>query len=365
MLEKIKKILLETPGIKAKEIAKKLGRDKTSVNSFLYAHTDELQVDNAYCWKLKSQELEINFPTGWVDCKKFEELLAKKGSPLEASQGTIIFRIPQGCFLLLEVVGRLISLANQLVAAGKTVVIDFGTKNSTWGWVNRIGFFEHLDVKVQVLPRRPEFSAAEVYRRNSDAVVELGVIDPEYLDESIPGRLKQVFVSIAGKQYEQTAFTVISELMGNVRDHSESPILGFVGLQYYKNFDPPHLQTVISDSGKGIVGTLMPILPEKYPGIAREISTGSLEPEVALLKRVFAEGQISQSDDEGRGLGLKASKDAAAKFNATILVRQERWEIKFTYKNGKKPSFEHKSNLPLIKGTHICFDFVLDAIPPV
>jgi hypothetical protein len=360
MIEKIKKILLATPGIKAKEIARKLGKEKRDINSFLYAHPNEFQADGDYGWHLKQPELEISFPTGWVDCKKFEELLAKKGSPLETTQSTIIFKIPQGSNLLLEVVGRLISLSNQLVMEGKFVIINFGEKNSTFGWVNRIGFFEHLDGKVQVLPGRPVFSAAQRYKRNSDAVVELGVIDPKNLDESIPERLKHVFVSHAGEKYEQTAFTVISELMGNVRDHSESPIPGFIGLQYYRNFDPPHIQTVISDSGKGIVGTLMPILPEKYPVIAHEIRTGTLEPEVALLKRVFSEGQISQSDDDGRGLGLKASKDAAAKFNATISVRQERCEVKFIYKNGEKTKFKHKSNLPLIKGTHICFDFELD-----
>jgi hypothetical protein len=99
--------------------------------------------------------------------------------------------------------------------------------------------------------------------------------------------LKQSFVSLVGKnEYSQPAFTVISELFGNVRDHSKSEILGFAALQLYKG-KRPHIQTVVSDSGRGIIGTLRPILESKYPKLARKFPLSNPEADALLLKEVF------------------------------------------------------------------------------
>ena len=57
-------------------------------------------------------------------------------------------------------------------------------------------------------------------------------------------------------------------------------------LQYYKAAN--HIQTVISDSGLGIVGTLMPVLKDRYPEVAQRIAESSLEPGVVLLQEVFS-----------------------------------------------------------------------------
>ena len=254
------------------------------------------------------------------------------------------------------------ALSNQLVHYGKHVAIDFTLSTSTFTYLDRLGFFDHLSKDVSVLPNRPETSAASVYKGNSENVVEMGAIDPVTPDESIPKQLKERFVSHAGSQYSQPAFTVLTELFGNVRDHSESPIPGFVALQFYKKHGkhPAHIQTVISDSGKGIIGTLEPILAKKYPELLKEITTSTSPPEKLLLKKVFTQGEISQSDDEGRGLGLKRSSDYASNFGATILVRQERCEAKFFYRNGNLYDFIFEEDMPRILGTHICFDFKLD-----
>lgn len=362
MLQKIKKLLDVNPGLKAKEIAKSLGLDKHDINSFLHHNLEHFQKDTNFCWHLKNQELTITFDqNAWIDCSQFEQALANSESPLESSYQSIVFVIPTGCNLLLESIARLMALSNQLVLDGKEVTIDF-QQLKTFTYVNRIGFFDHLNSAVRVLPERPETSGAQRYNRNSNSVVELGILDPKNLDESLPARLKEVFVGHAGLKYEQTAFTVISELLGNVRDHSLSPIPGFVGLQFYKKFSPPHIQTVISDSGKGILGTLKPILEKKYPDLAREIDDSKLDSDIFLLKKVFTQGQISQSEDEARGLGLKSSGDAASKFNANISIRQERCEVKFFFRQGKRTRFEFKIGMPLLRGTHICFDFELDRV---
>ncbi|MFZ2302286.1 MAG: ATP-binding protein [Gallionella sp.] len=226
-----------------------------------------------------------------------------------------------------------------------------------------LGFFDHLDKDVTVLPNRPQTSAASAYKGNSEKLVEFGAIDPVSPDESIPKQLKESFVSLAGSNiYSQPAFTVLSELFGNVRDHSKSPIPGFVALQFYKKHGrhPAHIQTVISDSGKGIIGTLLPVLAKKYPELLKEITKSDSPPEKLLLQKIFTQGEISQIDEEGRGLGLKRSIDAASEFGANIFVRQENCEAKFFYRNGKLKDFRFEENMPRILGTHICFDFLLD-----
>ena len=360
MLQNIKQLLDLSPGLKAKDIAKQLDLDKHILNSVLHHNPELFHQDENFCWHLKGNELVITLnPSTWVDCVLFEKALAKSGSPLECDYASIRFVIPEGCNLLLESIARLMALSNQLVMEGKIVTIDF-QQRSTLTYVNRIGFFDHLSSAVLVLPERPETSGAQRYSRNSDSLVELGIIDPKNLDESLPERLKEVFVSHAGSKYEQTAFTVISELLGNVRDHSQSPIPGFVGLQFYKKFSPPHMQTVISDSGKGILGTLKPILEKKYPDISREMDSSELDPDIFLLKAVLTQGEISQSEEEARGLGLKSSRDAVSKFNANMSIRQERCEVKFFFRQGKRTRFASKTGMPLIRGTHICFDFELD-----
>ena len=361
MLKKILNLLHESPNIKARVIAKKLLLDRSAVSLFLHENTNYFQQDEEFCWSLKTSILRIEFDSdSWIDCKKFETSLAKGESPLESNSDSIVFVIPKGCNLLLEAIARLMALANQLVHLNKVVTIDFTQHYSSLSYVNRIGFFDHLHTKVVVLPNRPDVSSAEVYKSNNDNLVELACINPNNLDETIPERFKKVFVSHTGDEYEQTAFTVISESYGNVREHSKSPIAGFIGLQLYKNFFPPHIQTVISDSGKGILGTLNLVLADKYPDLANEIKALEINPDVYLLKKVFTEGEISQIYEKGRGLGLRSTANAASKFNATILVRQENCEVRFYYRNGRLSNVTHQTNMPKLLGTHICFDFKLD-----
>jgi hypothetical protein len=360
MLQQVRALVANNPGLKAKEIARRLGFDRHELNSLLHHNREIFDQDDDFTWTVISQHLTITFDqSNWIDSGCFEKSLARVESALESSCKKVVFVISQGCNLLLDSIARLIALSNQLVMYGKEVVIDF-RQRGTYTYVNRIGFFEHLDHQVIVLPTRPDSSGAKRFLRNSNRLVELGIIDPDNLDESLAIRLKEVFVSHAGAQYNQAAFTFISELLGNVRDHSESPIPGFIGLQFYENFSPPHIQTVISDSGKGILGTLGPVLKTKYPELAKLAQESNLDPDIYLLQQVFTKGQITQSNDEARGLGLKSSKDAASKYNATILVRQNTCEVKFYFRQGKKPKFDYKVNLPLLRGTHICFDFVLD-----
>jgi hypothetical protein len=116
---------------------------------------------------------------------------------------------------------------------------------------------------------------------------------------------------------------------------------------------------VISDSGRGIVGTLAPVLSDKYPKVAQKIAASKDHKGIALLKEVFSAGQISQKKAEGQGLGLKQSRVFAKKFRARISVRQRDFELRIHHSNDRV-TFTHDTNLVRIEGTHICFDFMLD-----
>ncbi len=369
MKQKIQQVLSETPGLKGRQIANKLGLDKRDVNSYLSKQEGDFVKDENHCWFVVQNDLmEIHLDgETWVDGLSLDRSVASAGSPLESECSSIHFVVPEGCKIFLDAEARLLAYSNQCIYVGKNVVIDFNDCMETLSWFDRNGFFQMLHKDVVVKPNRPTFSSAELFKGNSEAVYEFGEVDPLDLDEDIPQRLKHSFVNYAGEQYSQPAFTVLSELFGNVRDHSESPIPGYIALQYYKGFQrrsgyggvKPHIQTIVSDSGRGITGTLKPVLQARYPEIFSMFDFSDPKSYPLLVSEVFKRGRISQSSDEGRGLGLKRSGEVAASYDAIISVREGNFELKLTYKSGKIFKTDYELGLPKLMGTHICFDFIL------
>lgn len=359
MLARIQAILEQKAGQKAKAIATQLQMDRSDINRVLHDHTDIfVQHPNDFTWSLTELRVDLGNHC-WHDAQSFENVLLAAGSPLDSKIPRVTFVVGDDCKILLEALARLLAISNQLAALGKLVSIDFNTSRSTLTYLNRIGFIDLLRDDIKILPKRPRVSAAATYEGNNDAVVELRGIDHVDPDNDIPSLLRNSFVSCAGDQYNVAAHTVITELFGNVTEHSGATSAGFAGLQYYAGGRRRHIQTVISDGGLGIVGTLMPILENRYPTVARKIANASIDPRVALLQEVFSEGGISQVDASGRGLGLKRSGQCAHKYNALISVRQDTFELKVEHL-GEKIQFSHRTDLSRIAGTHICFDFFLD-----
>ncbi|AFI83572.1 ATP-binding protein [Methylophaga nitratireducenticrescens] len=365
MQEDIERILTETPGLRGRQIAKKLGVDKKVVNSYLSKQKGEFVKDEDHCWYVAGAELQIKLNGDtWVNGLSFDNAIKRVGSPLEPGCKSVHFILPEGCRILLEAAARLLAISNQAALAGKDVIIDFSDCSSTLTYFDRMGFFDLLNPMISVKPDKPRTSRASIYHGNSESVYEFGEIDPHDLDENIPKRLKESFVHYAGVEYSQPAFTVLSELFGNVRDHSDSPIPGYIALQRYKGHDgrnpvAPHIQTIVSDSGRGITGTLMPILEKKYPDIYRKFDFSDPSSKPLLIKEVIEKGQISRVEDDGHGLGLKRSGDVAASYNATISVREDTFELKLSYKVGRLASTSYELDLPKMLGCHICFDFIL------
>ncbi|WP_322034609.1 hypothetical protein [Burkholderia sp. BCC1970] len=360
MRARIQAILEQKPGQKAKAIAAQLRTDKLEVNRILHAHKDVFVQDpETYAWSLAALRIDLGNHC-WLGAESFENALLAAGSPLDSSAtNRVTFVVGEDCKILLEALARLLAISNQLASLGKVVSLDFSASRSTLTYLNRIGFIDLLRNDVQILPKRPRVSAAATYEGNSNAVVELKAIDHEDPDDGIPDLLRMSFVACAGDQYNVAAHTVIAELFGNVTEHSGATSAGFAGLQYYAGGRRRHIQTVISDGGRGIVGTLTPILKDRFPVVARKIAKSSIDPRVALLQEVFSQGGISQVEESGRGLGLKRSGQCAHKYNALVSVRQETFELKIEHV-GEDIRFSHRLDLVRIAGTHICFDFLLD-----
>lgn len=358
MKYKIAQLLRTAPSLKGKEIARRIGESRSAVNSILHAHSNEFAQDDGFCWSLiHPTKLKIEFEENhWMDCASFESSLMEAGSPLDTESDVVIFVIPEKCNILLDAAARFLALCNQLAHAGRTVTIDFNDCNSTFSYFDRIGFIDHLDERVELFPQRPSRSKAHTYRGNSSTVVEFGGVDPGKEDKELINQLTNRFVQQSDSKYEAAASTVFGELIGNISEHSESQLEGFAALQKYGG-KRSHIQTVISDGGKGIAATLRPSLEAHYPELHKIHSGGDID--IELVTAVLKKGEISRFGS-GRGLGFKSSCKQAAKFDARFSVRQSNFSVSMAYVNGKLHDIQRRVELPTIHGTHICFDFFID-----
>jgi hypothetical protein len=355
MIKKIKKILKDKEPIKAREIARILDIDTSELNGILHAEKDDFIQDDQYRWsRRRPPELIVQFPsTKWLTASGFERALDAGDSPLESRDPVVVFKFAPDTSVLLEAAARLLSLCNQLIAAKKAVRIEFQDRKVS-SYLNRLGFYDVLDKAVSVLPRRPKKSTAEAHAGESDAVVEAKKIDLAHRDETVPHRLEECVRLHAGDALTPV-HTIVSELFSNIYEHSSSPIAGFAALQLYRGADP-HVATVFSDSGTGIAGSLLPTLSA---GMTALLEQPGKDIKVALIERIFAEGGLSRTQEDGHGTGLYSTGKAVGKFeNGTIIVRQETFEVTLTFKNGQR-QVKHRLNLRKLSGTHICVKFRL------
>lgn len=357
MLKLLREFLERQPSIKAREIARHFDTDHKSINQILYKNPDIFQSDDANCWTVRvPKELRIEFPSGkWLTAKSFEKTLQESCDPWAFGVRSVTFVLPKECKPMLEATARLLALCNQLMQEKDKVVLDLRESGGTLTYLERIGFYDYLSGAVSVLPSRPRAGLSQVYRDNNNRVVEFRPIDPRNRDDRVAERLMECFVEFAGSKYNGAATTIFGELYDNVFQHSRTILPGFAGLQAYGYTN--HIQTVISDNGVGIVGTLLPILAEKFPTVYQIVQNSELPPGVALLKEVFSKGQITQLGP-GHGAGLKSSGDQGKKHLAKMSVRQRDFEFRILT-SPEGTTYLHQVGLRRLDGTHICFDFTL------
>lgn len=363
--QQIKNVLRESPGLTGKQIAKALGvSDKSALNKYLYANPEGLRQEG-WKWYLADEDyiLELTTLSTWIDESDFEDSLSAAGGLLGAPANKCVIRFPENCKILLIAGARVIALANQASHIGKSIELDFSKCPSTKRYLDRLGFFDHLHPSVMVLPARPVDSKAKQYLGNSENLVEIAAIDLNNFDYSLPKNLTKRFSHHAGDAYYQSAFTIFSELIGNVQEHSETPMPGFVALQLYGG-KRRHIQTVISDGGLGIASTLKRTLSQHYPDLFEHLQQTSVDADIFLVSQALTQGGLSQfgssPDKAARGLGLRRTQTHAAKYDAIVVVRQPTFELKIQYKDGELADISEKKGLCRIDGTQVCFDFYLD-----
>ncbi len=367
MFNAIDKLLKTTPGLSGREIAKHLDIDKKKINSFLSRNKHLFQQTDDFKWyQSKNREFELSFaPVSWMTQDHFEDALSERGNPFDGTYKSAVVTFPKDCSLMMVAIARMLSLLNQLSSKNIAVTIDFSKSKKTSSFLNRSGFFDLLHQDIIVLPSRPEpgSSAAVKYQDNSHSLVEFGAIELNSTDAEIGQliqRLGKRFVTAASKDYFQIITTVFAEFIHNVKEHSDSRIPGFAALQSY-NGQKKHIQTVISDSGVGLVATLRATLKENYPYLDAQFPVGSPHSDVGLVKHVFSNGRIScHGSKGGRGLGFESSRKQASKNEALLIIRQTTFSIEQRYKDGNLLSSKVRNDLSFISGTHICFDFFID-----
>lgn len=262
----------------------------------------------------------------------------------------------------MESIARFLALSNQLINHGVRVVIDLGACNHSIGYLNRAGFFDQLSDEIKVFPEKPKSSTATLFKGNTPSLVEFGSISPISKNKPLILDLHSSFVSKTSNDYDLVALTIFSEFIGNVSEHSESNLDGFAALQtYMPTHKPKHIQTVVSDSGLGVVKTLRQTLENNYPDLYSKFSDDSEDSDIGLVFEVFSKGNITRHGREsGRGLGFKSSREQAAKFDADLSIRLETFNIQLMYRDGLLVDHTISKGLTLIQGTHICFDFFID-----
>jgi len=106
------------------------------------------------------------------------------------------------------------------------------------GYLNRMGFFDHLSRNVEVLPAWPSVSGAEIHAGSNPGLVEIACINHSSRDPSLPTRLTDALMRACGrrpdaKDLEGAAWTIFAELIDNVFSHSETRLDGYAALQLY------------------------------------------------------------------------------------------------------------------------------------
>ncbi len=301
-------------------------------------------------------ECTLELPGNWVDAWKFEKALVRCGDALGPMYSTIIIKVPVGCSLMIDVIIRLLSFCNQASACTKRVRLEFADGGNAMGYLNRIGFFDHLATAVDVSPARPIYSGAAIHRGGNRGLVEIerfsrtNVVDQQLVPRLVAAVERGCAARADVRQIGDAMYSIFGELVKNVYDHSETSLDAYAALQTYPQGN--RLTVAVSDSGIGIMKSLRPTLTGgRWDNLS----------DVDLVVEIFREG-ISSKPEDKRGMGLKSSARHAIGFRADLDVRLLNQRVLLKPSNNEyQPNMAYSQDqLPLLWGTHIAFSFKLD-----
>lgn len=136
----------------------------------------------------------VNFPPTWINADRFEATLRNSFGPHSPGSHEVIFYFPTGCKVMIDGATRLLSLVNQLAFSTRRVRLNFEEDEAgTMGYLNRMGFFDHLNSKVVIYPERPAYSGAVIHR-GGNSMLEIARISKDFRDVDLPPQsLRQPF----------------------------------------------------------------------------------------------------------------------------------------------------------------------------
>ena len=95
----------------------------------------------------------IRFPANRVNAARFQTALRASCEPHAPDSHDIGFEIPAACKIMIDGAIRLLSLANQMASTTRRTRLRFEEGGAgTMGYLNRMGFFDCLDPRVDVEP---------------------------------------------------------------------------------------------------------------------------------------------------------------------------------------------------------------------
>lgn len=94
----------------------------------------------------------LDLPDNWVNAQIFEQALLRCGDALATPFSSVVIRSPAGCKLMIDVVIRLLSFCNQVIAMTKRLRLEFAAGElGIMGYLSRMGFFDHLAREADLL----------------------------------------------------------------------------------------------------------------------------------------------------------------------------------------------------------------------
>ncbi len=296
----------------------------------------------------------LELPENWVRADAMERALLRAGEPHAIAYDSALFLLPVGCKVMIDAGTRLLSLANQLAHRGRQVTLEFVEgEDGVMGYLNRLGFFDLLHPSIKTIPDPP---AESTYKGSNPSVVEFLPISPLEQDRSIPQRLEHALEGACRGRTDistlgHAAYTVFAELIDNIFVHSETEVDGYAALQVYPRGG--RVLVAVSDSGRGILATIRPALQDTPLELLSD-------PE--LIVHMFNTG-ISRDGAEC-GCGLHRCAENALKYRAKLFLRLPTSSLHLVPGGGvyrRRDMAYYQTDLPLLHGTHIAFEFQLDS----
>lgn len=313
--------------------------------------------------KSASGPLAIRFPAK-VGPEEFDTALGGY-DPHSGKKRGFVFNLEDVQFISLDAIATSLCLFNQLVHQGKNVALDWSASAPSFGYCERMGYFEALDKTVEVRPERPAsgLSSYEIYRDENPALLEISEVPvgdrkaTKALVRRLTERLEtNLDVGGNSRTVIDHVWTVVTELLSNIHEHSRTGIPGIMAIQPY---NPPgrgkKLTLAIADSGVGMVTTI------KESGSPR---IEGLEDHEIILK-AFREGlSRREPTTPGSGCGLTRCAEIAWKYEGNLTVRTMNIWTKLVTRSARTGISVglYSNSQPVVRGTQIYFEFYLDRL---